>query len=58
LSTDGHGETSIPPYNFVAGGIIKMKNRKYHTVRTVPKSNRKIIERSYMMQDILWNSQT
>jgi hypothetical protein len=19
--TDGHGETSIPPYNFVAGGI-------------------------------------
>jgi hypothetical protein len=21
---DGHGETSIPPYNFVAGGIIKM----------------------------------
>ena len=20
--TDGHGETSIPPYNFVAGGII------------------------------------
>ena len=20
---DGHGETSIPPYNFVAGGIIK-----------------------------------
>jgi hypothetical protein len=23
LQTDGHGETSIPPYNFVAGGIIK-----------------------------------
>ena len=22
--TDGHGETSIPPYNFVAGGIIKV----------------------------------
>jgi hypothetical protein len=22
LQTDGHGETSIPPYNFVAGGII------------------------------------
>jgi hypothetical protein len=21
LQTDGHGETSIPPYNFVAGGI-------------------------------------
>jgi hypothetical protein len=20
--TDGHGETSIPPYNFVAGGIM------------------------------------
>jgi hypothetical protein len=20
---DGHGETSIPPYNFVAGGIMK-----------------------------------
>jgi hypothetical protein len=23
--TDGHGETSIPPYNFVAGGIILLK---------------------------------
>jgi hypothetical protein len=23
LQTDGHGETSIPPYNFVAGGIMK-----------------------------------
>jgi hypothetical protein len=22
--TDGHGETSIPPYNFVAGGIITL----------------------------------
>jgi hypothetical protein len=21
---DGYGETSIPPYNFVAGGIIKL----------------------------------
>ena len=21
---DGHGETSIPPYNFVAGGIIRL----------------------------------
>jgi hypothetical protein len=21
--TDGHGETSIPPYNFVAGGIMR-----------------------------------
>jgi hypothetical protein len=20
---DGHGETSIPPYNFVVGGIMK-----------------------------------
>jgi hypothetical protein len=25
--------------------IDKMKNRKYYTVRTVPKSNRKIVER-------------
>jgi hypothetical protein len=25
LSTDGHGETSIPPYNFIAGGIIKLE---------------------------------
>jgi len=24
--TDGHGETSIPPYNFVAGGIIMQVN--------------------------------
>ena len=24
--TDGHGETSIPPYNFVAGGI-KIQSR-------------------------------
>jgi hypothetical protein len=23
LSTNGHGETRIPPYNFVAGGIKK-----------------------------------
>jgi hypothetical protein len=23
--TDGHGETSMPPYNFVAGGIINWK---------------------------------
>jgi hypothetical protein len=23
--TDGQGETSIPPYNFVAGGIIRLK---------------------------------
>jgi hypothetical protein len=23
--TDGHGETSIPPYNFVAGGIMMVK---------------------------------
>jgi hypothetical protein len=22
--TDGHGETSIPPYNFVAGGITRI----------------------------------
>ena len=22
LQTDGHGEINIPPYNFVAGGII------------------------------------
>jgi hypothetical protein len=22
--TDGHGETSIPPYNFIAGGIINL----------------------------------
>ena len=26
---DGHGETSIPPYNFVAGGIINMKWTEY-----------------------------
>jgi hypothetical protein len=26
LSTDGHGETSIPPYNFVAGGITSLPN--------------------------------
>jgi hypothetical protein len=25
-------------------GVNKMKNRKYHTVRTVPKSNIKIVE--------------
>jgi hypothetical protein len=25
---DGHGETSIPPYNFVAGGIIKLQSNK------------------------------
>ena len=31
LQMDGHGETSIPPYNFVAGGIIKsMKNSWKH----------------------------
>jgi hypothetical protein len=24
LQTDGHGETSISPYNFVAGGIINL----------------------------------
>ena len=24
LQTDGHSETSIPPYNFVAGDIIKI----------------------------------
>ena len=23
---EGHGETSIPPYNFVAGGIIIQQN--------------------------------
>jgi hypothetical protein len=28
LQTDGHGETSIPPYNFVAGGIIKCDKRQ------------------------------
>jgi hypothetical protein len=27
LQTDGHGETSKPPYNFVAGGItIQQQN--------------------------------
>jgi hypothetical protein len=25
LQTDGHGETSIPPYNFVVGGINIMQ---------------------------------
>jgi hypothetical protein len=24
LQTDGHGETSMPPYNFVAGGIKQL----------------------------------
>jgi len=28
--TDGHGETSIPPYNFVAGGITKNKIYTLH----------------------------
>jgi hypothetical protein len=34
--TDGHGETSIPPYNFVAGGIMMVEmldmvdNRSLH----------------------------
>ena len=31
LQTDGHGETSIPPYNFVAGGITI--NRTWLTLR-------------------------
>jgi hypothetical protein len=26
--TDGHGETSIPPYNFVAGGGIKIMKQQ------------------------------
>jgi hypothetical protein len=31
LQTDGHGETSIPPYNFVAGGInIVESGGKHH----------------------------
>jgi hypothetical protein len=30
LSTDGHGETSIPPYNFVVGGIKKYKRIEEH----------------------------
>jgi hypothetical protein len=29
---DGHGETSIPPYNFVAGGIIKKVYKKQHNL--------------------------
>ena len=27
-------------------GLNKVKNKKYHTVRTIPKSNIKIVERS------------
>ena len=30
--TDGHGETSIPPYNFAVGGIISVFQSKYTTV--------------------------
>ena len=26
---DGHGETSIPPYNFVAGGITIFKHKQF-----------------------------
>jgi hypothetical protein len=28
LQTDGHGETSIPPYNFVVGGITTFIERE------------------------------
>jgi hypothetical protein len=30
--TDGHGETSIPPYNFVVGGIkrVQMIRKLYY----------------------------
>jgi hypothetical protein len=42
LQTDGHGETSIPLYNFVAGGIIKflstspsVGNQRYHKIKVV-----------------------
>ena len=28
LQMDGHGETSIPPYNFVVGGIIILRIEK------------------------------
>jgi hypothetical protein len=28
IETDRHGETSIPPYNFVAGGIKSVKVKK------------------------------
>jgi hypothetical protein len=31
LQTDGHGEISIPPYNFVAGGIIKVAGQNHRS---------------------------
>jgi predicted sugar kinase len=33
---DGHGETSIPPYNFVAGGIIVESGIKHHNPNSNP----------------------
>jgi hypothetical protein len=30
--TDGHGETSIPPYNFVVGGIKMLWPRQENTI--------------------------
>jgi hypothetical protein len=32
---DGHNETSIPPYNFVVGGIITSEMRNVTTVELV-----------------------
>ena len=33
--TDGHGETSIPPYNFVAEGIIKNKHNLHGKMKNL-----------------------
>jgi hypothetical protein len=41
--TDGHGETSIPPYNFVAGGIMtRHMNRAIYNTHKQPDINRAI----------------
>ena len=55
LQTDGHGETSMPPYNFVAGGI-KIENRK----QTSSLSHQKV---TYSLHNIaeklfIWHSTT
>jgi hypothetical protein len=58
VDTDGHGETNIPPYNFVEGGIINIfftmfvalkssviSNLKEKYTTTILKSKRKIATR-------------
>jgi hypothetical protein len=66
LQTDGHGETSIPPYNFVAGdiniwsksnnGAVWYDRSKVAMAFSCTSFTASLIQKPKLIQEICWNT--